>query len=101
MKSHILVICAVLLVFSSATYAQTTNPSVQLTYDFGNGALGWEPGFADYTPQFGLDIYDLRSEIRQLPSEIGSGTGFFLQGHNRSDDLFMFLKRRLTSADGI
>ena len=101
MKSHTLVVCILLLIFSSGTHAQTSNPAVQLSFDFRNGALGWEPGFGDYTPQFGLDTYELRSEIRQLPPEIGSGTGFFFQGHNRSDDLFMFLKRRLTPADGI
>ena len=37
-----------------------------------------------------------------LPTELGiPGTGYYIQGTNTSDDLFMFLTRRLTSQDGI
>ena len=37
-----------------------------------------------------------------MPAELGtSGTGFYTQGNNHSDDLFMFMKRRLDSSDGI
>jgi hypothetical protein len=40
--------------------------------------------------------------IRPLPSELGiNGTGYYLQGINHSDDLFMFLKRRLGIDDGM
>ncbi|HUP65179.1 MAG TPA: hypothetical protein VM557_07855 [Thermoanaerobaculia bacterium] len=68
--------------------------------DFRFGPLGWEAGFADYSPVNG-DM-ELVAEIRPLPPEIApTGTAFFLQGHNRSDDLFMFLKKKLTVADGI
>ena len=100
MKST-LAVCIFLLFFGSGAHAQTANSTIQQSFDFRHGALNWQPGFGDYTPEFRPDTYELRSEIRQLPPEIGSGTGFFLQGHNRSDDLFMFLKRRLTQADGI
>src|SRR6185369_14907069 len=63
---------------------------------------GWQAGFSDYPPATDKDgFYDLKAEIRALPPEIGSGTGFYIQGNNHSDDLFMFLKRRLDSADGI
>lgn len=101
MKCSSLVVCFVVLLLGSGVHAQTTNSTIQLSFDFRNGALSWQPGFGDYTPEFRLDTYELRSEILQLPPELGSGTGFFLQSHNRSDDLFMFLKRRLTQADGI
>ena len=97
------IICIVfLLCCSSGAYAQTTNPTIQLSFDFRDGSLGWQPGFADYPPETNIgDFYALVAELRQLPSNIGSGTGFFFQGDNHSDDLFMFLKRRLTQADGI
>ncbi|HEX8097185.1 MAG TPA: hypothetical protein VF507_04085, partial [Pyrinomonadaceae bacterium] len=37
-----------------------------------------------------------------LPPETGAtGTGFYIQGNNHSDDLFMFLKRRLGPTEGI
>lgn len=78
-----------------------SSQSISLGFDFRNGVEGWQAGFADYPP--GQDgQFMLLAEIRDLPSELGeSGTGFFIQGMNRSDDLFMFLKRRLGTEDGI
>ena len=77
-----------------------SSSSVRAGFDFRNGAQGWRGGFTDY-PAGEEEFYELESGIRQLPSEVGSGTGFFLSGNNHSDDLFMFLKRRLSAADGI
>ena len=56
---------------------------------------GWEAGFADYSP-----VTDVRAigEIRPLPPEAGDGNAWYLSGWNYSDDLFMFLRRRLTVA---
>jgi hypothetical protein len=69
--------------------------------DFRNGALGWSAAFADYSP-VSLPTMDLDSGIRALPAELAvSGTGFWITGHNRSDDLFMFLSKKLSPADGI
>ncbi len=92
-----------LLTFASIALAQGTPAQVSISFDFSNGSLGWEAGFADYPPSTDKnDVYELRADVRSLPPELGvNGTGFYLQGHNRSDDLFMFLKRRLNSADGI
>src|SRR6267378_966403 len=83
--------------------AQGTNPPVSISFDFRNGALGWQAGFADYPPAGDKDgFYELKAGIRSLPAELGvSGTGFYIQGANHSDDLFMFMKRRLDPADGI
>jgi hypothetical protein len=68
--------------------------------DFNNGSKGWLAGFADYS----LRISDLRmlAELRPLPDEISRArAGFFLQSINRSDDLFMFLKKHLAFEDGV
>ena len=67
------------------------------SYDFSSSAQGWTADFADYYEING-DM-ELDSGVRRLPT--GSGNGFYMQGHNRSDDLFMFLKRRLGPQDGI
>jgi hypothetical protein len=91
-----------LLLVTSIATAQSSAPTVTRSFDFRNGEQAWQAGFADYPP--GTDknnFYELRGEIRTLPSEIGPGTGFLVQGANHSDDLFMFLKRRLDSNDGI
>ena len=75
--------------------------TVSLNYDFSNGAHGWESGFAEYTPDM-ADGMQLESGIRDLPAELETdGTGYYIQGMNASDDLFMFLKKRLNAADGI
>ena len=76
-----------------------TSPPIQLSFDFCQGAQGWEAGFAEYS--LGMDM-QLETDIRPLPSELETGcSGYYLRGMNRSDDLFMFLKRRLGSDDGI
>ena len=86
-----------------ATFAQTAPAPVSISFDFRNGSLGWEAGFADYPPATDQnDLFELRAEIRSLPPELGvSGTGFYTHGANRSDDLFIFIKRRLDSSNGI
>ena len=91
-----------LIVFSNTGIAQTTPAPITVSYDFRSGAQGWQAGFADYPPATDNGIYELKAEIQALPPELGvNGSGFYIQGHNRSDDLFMFLKRRLSAEDGI
>ena len=78
----------------------TISSSVRLEFDFRQGARDWEAGFAEYSPD--MEGMMLEAEIRALPSELGvNGTGYYLQGMNHSDDLFMFLKRRLGPDDGV
>jgi hypothetical protein len=77
----------------------TTRRALVKDFDFRVGRQGWQAGFADYDPD--VHVIDAESGIRALPPELGAGTGFHLAGTNASDDLFMFLKRRLSAADGI
>ena len=51
-------------------------------------------GFADLPTNYDQSIFELHNEHRPLPDGL-EGSGIFVQGHNRSDDLFMFLKRRV------
>jgi hypothetical protein len=100
---RLIIILFGLIALTPVTLAQGTPSPVSVSFDFRNGALGWQTGFADYPPATDKDgLYELKAEIRSLPPELGvNGTGFYIQGHNRSDDLFMFMKRRLDAADGI
>jgi hypothetical protein len=93
----------VFISFTLTCLAQGTPSTVSVSFDFRDGALGWQAGFADYPPTTDENgFYQLLAEVRTLPAELGvNGTGFYIQGNNHSDDLFMFLKRRLDSADGI
>ena len=71
--------------------------AVTRSFDFSQGEQGWQADFADLPTDAG-DSYELDSGIGTLPDD---RTGYKLQSHNRSDDVFMFLKRKLTAADGI
>lgn len=66
-------------------------------YDFNAGAQGWTAGFSDY-PADNAASYQLASGIRTLPFN-ASKSGFFISGMNRSDDLFMFLKRQFSGLE--
>ncbi|MGI9168112.1 MAG: hypothetical protein ACR2G5_17315 [Pyrinomonadaceae bacterium] len=102
-RSFYFAVCVFLTILSSAVSAQENASPVSKSFDFRNGALGWRAGFADYPPATNKDgFYQLLAEIRSLPPELGiNGTGLYIQGSNHSDDLFMFMKRRLDTADGI
>ena len=97
------VVAVGLVLYTPTILAQQTPAPVSISFDFRDGSLGWEAGFADYPPATNKnDLYELRADIRSLPPELGvSGNGFYIQGANRSDDLFMFIKRRLDSSNGI
>jgi hypothetical protein len=94
----VVVIAAGLIIYAVLT---ATFSSVHLEFNFCDGAQGWEAGFAEYATEM-EDTMQLGAGIRPLPSELGiEGTGYYLEGMNHSDDLFMFLKRRLGTDDGV
>ncbi|AUI70589.2 hypothetical protein [Beggiatoa leptomitoformis] len=58
---------------------------------------GWVGGFADLPVDADNDTYELTFGYETLPAELDmTGSAPMLQGHNRSDDLFMFMKRAIT-----
>jgi hypothetical protein len=64
------------------------------TYDFGISSDQWQPGFSDF-PAGANDsaFYELKYEYTDSP--VGNKKAIMLSGNNHSDDLFMFLKRKL------
>jgi hypothetical protein len=102
MKRRVLIVVGAVVAVGLITYAVLTviSSSVRLEFNFCDGEQGWEAGFAEYSPE--MEDMMIEGEIRPLPSELGTeGTGYYLQGMNPSDDLFMFLKRRLGTDDGV
>jgi len=93
-----------ILVFT-ATQTAVLAQVIELDYNFRGGTLGWTAGFADYPPSTDPDgsLYELFAGLRFMPRKLTRlpRRGFYIQGHNRSGDLFMFLKRRLAVGDGI
>ncbi len=78
---------------------QAVEPVV-LTYDFSETDQGWEGDFTDYPVNFDSDIYELEFGHKPLPEELNlTGKGLMLKGANRSDDLFMYIRKQLTGLD--
>ena len=72
-------------------------------FSFARGSAGMLPGFTDYA--LGMAGFDFLAEVRELPAEVRvpgwNRNAYYIQGDNHSDDLFMFLKAVLGSANGI
>jgi hypothetical protein len=68
---------------------------LELNDDFSEDNNGWGAGFADLPADYDNSTFELDSGRRELPSGL-DGYGMYLQGHNRSDDLFMYLTKQLT-----
>ena len=89
---------ALALILPYGGLGQAFAQSIEVTefiYTFESNDEGWLTGFADLPADADTSIYELDSGFRQLPEGL-DGNGVLLQGHNRSDDLFMFLKKRVT-----
>jgi hypothetical protein len=102
MRKRLLIVVVAVVGVGLIIYAVivATSSSIRFEFDFRHGAQGWEAGFAEYAPE--MEGMQLEAGIRPLSSELKiEGTGYYLQGMNRADDLFMFLKRRLGTDDGV
>lgn len=72
------------------------DPTVNLNYTFSEDAEGWTGSFADY-PEDDADFYELSFEHATLPDPLDNSDGALKQsGNNHSDDLFMYVKKKVT-----
>lgn len=78
----------------SAVMAQEAG-AAKFTYTFFSDAEEWVTGFADLPVDHDERFFDLASGYRALPDGLHQRRGMFMQGHNRSGDLFMYLKRQV------
>lgn len=67
-------------------------------YDFDDSAEGWEGEFADY-PVGEAESYQLEFAYDTLPAPLDEEGALRMSGKNMSDDLFMFIKRRIGGLD--
>ncbi len=64
--------------------------------DFDKGVTGWTGSSSDYTPETAPT--NVTFEQRALVAPL-SGKGYFIGGTNRSDDLFLFVKKQFTGLE--
>lgn len=70
-----------------------------LHINFNDDASGWQAGFADY-PAGQETQYQLSAGLEILPTELGANRkGFKLSGANHSDDLYMFVSKKIDGLD--
>lgn len=70
--------------------------AVRVMDNFEAGDNGWMAGFAEYTVSNEAG-FELQSGIRNLPAPLDQNKkGYFISGTNLSDNLFMFLKKKIT-----
>lgn len=67
------------------------------SYDFQNGTDGFTAGFADLPPNYDQALYELDFGLDTQPAPLPVvRKALRIEGHNRSDDLFMFVTRKMT-----
>lgn len=77
----------------------STAPSIiddySFTFDFTTGLNEWRMDFSDY-PKGSEELYNLTAKWLTLPEPLSGLNGIYLSGDNRSDDLFMYIKRKIS-----
>ncbi|QRK12857.1 hypothetical protein JQX13_24190 [Archangium violaceum] len=82
------------------TEAQATAP-VSVSYTFAQGAQGWTAGFADLpTDYLSTGIYETAFGWSAIPDQSGVN-GLMIQSHNRSDDVFMYITKKIDASVGL
>jgi hypothetical protein len=77
-------------------FAISTATAQNIVYEFESGPDGWSGDFADYTLTDSL-LCELSLNWTALPAPLNATMhGLRISGKNRSDDLFMFVKKRVT-----
>ncbi|RYU94696.1 hypothetical protein [Emticicia agri] len=96
MKNFILSVVSV-AILASCTKEETTTPQLSLNDQFNVSTTGWSADFADY-PVGQETFYELLTKKdAKLPAPLDTlKKGFLVSGNNHSDDLFMFLTKKMT-----
>ncbi len=80
-----------------ATSCEKEAVTETFSFNFSEQQHGWAVGFADYSDAY--EQLELEGKLAPLPQPLnpsGKTMGLKVQGDNRPDDLFMFVKRKVT-----
>ena len=98
MCSRIIVLILLILLSGCSLSDNSSGVSVfSASFDFSDSDEGWSADFTDLPS--GLDdstFFELKFEHTNLPSNLGARKAIMLSGNNHSDDLFMFIKKKIS-----
>jgi len=67
------------------------------SFDFSQGQGDWQGDFTDFPTNASDSSYSLQFSYTDRPANLGANIkSIMVSGHNYSDDLFMFMKRKIT-----
>jgi hypothetical protein len=72
--------------------------NVSIVSSFENGFDGWSVDLAEYNTSMDSSSIEFKYGIEKMPSD-STKKGLRVQSHNRSDDMFMYLKKKITGFD--
>ncbi|WP_257451031.1 hypothetical protein [Archangium lipolyticum] len=96
-------VCAVAVAasFMSGQPSAQASAPVSVSYTFAQGTQGWTHGFADLpTDYLSTGIYETGFGWSAIPDQYGVN-GLRIQSHNRSDDVFMYISRKIDASVGL
>ena len=97
MCSRILILINLILLFGCSLSDDNSGVSIFSTsFDFSDSDEGWKADFTDL-PSNNDDssFFELKVSHTNLPLNLGQRKGIMLSGNNHSDDLFMFIKKKI------
>jgi len=90
----------ILAIIISGCSLSDDNPGISVysaSFDFSQSLDGWEADFTDLPSNLDdTSFYELTFAYTELPGNLGSKKAIKLSGANHSDDLFMFIKRKIS-----
>lgn len=72
--------------------------NVSVVSSFENGFDGWSVDLAEYNTFMDSSTIEFKYGIEKIPSD-STKKGLRVQSHNRSDDMFMYAKKKITGLD--
>ena len=93
----IVLVCIMLLCSCSFSDADKGISVFSVSFDFSQSEEDWKADFADLPlNDEDSNFYELKYAYTNLPANLATQKAMMLSGNNHSDDLFMFIKRKVT-----
>lgn len=95
---YLLLIMSIIFLESCSKDNNSGHPDdpIEWSTDFNEGKDGWQAGFSEYYADH-VASYELEEGLAMLPAPLDEQRqAYRISGMNRSDDLFMYLTRKIT-----